>query len=84
MQEWLGSCDVAVVLGSALTYRTTAGVGLKLPETVIHVLMDGDIIGKNYPATVPIQGDSRSVAAPVAGCVSAPGTCTRETLTRPR
>ena len=62
LQEWLGTCDVAVVLGSALTYRTTAGVGLKLPETVIHVLMDGDIIGKNYPATVPIQGDSRSVA----------------------
>ena len=61
VKEWLGTCDVAVVLGSALTYRTTAGVGLKLPETMIHVLMDADIIGKNYPATVPIQGDSRAV-----------------------
>ena len=61
VQEWLGTCDVAVVLGSALTYRTTAGVGLKLPETIIHVLMDADIIGKNYPVTVPIQGDSRVV-----------------------
>ena len=58
VQEWLGTCDVVVVLGSVLAYRTTAGVGLKLPETIIHVLMDGDIIGKNYPATVPIQGNS--------------------------
>ena len=59
--EWLGTCDVAVVLGSALTYRTTAGLGLKLPETLIHVLLDGEIIGKNYTTTIPIQADSRSV-----------------------
>ena len=61
LQEWLGTCDVAVVLGSALSYRTTLGVGLKLPETLIHVLMDGEIIGKNYATTVPIQGESRAV-----------------------
>lgn len=61
VQEWLGGCDVAVVLGSALTYRTTAGVGLKLPETLIHVLLDEEIIGKNYPATVSIEADSGAV-----------------------
>ena len=38
VQEWLGTCDVGVVLGAALNYRTTAGVGLKLPKTLIHVL----------------------------------------------
>ena len=59
--DWLGTCDVAVVLGSALTYRTTAGLGLKLPETLIHVLLDGEIIGKNYTTTIPIEADSRSV-----------------------
>ena len=59
--EWLGTCDVAVVLGSALTYRATVGIGLKLPETAIHVLMDGEIIGKNYAATIPIEADSRAV-----------------------
>ena len=61
VQEWLGTCDVAVVLGSALNYRTTSGVGMKLPETVIHVLLDGDIIGKNYATAIPIQGESRAV-----------------------
>ena len=59
--EWLGTCDVAVVLGSALTYRTTAGLGLKLPETLIHVLLDGETIGKNYTTTIPIEADSRAV-----------------------
>ncbi|MEK7806598.1 MAG: thiamine pyrophosphate-binding protein [Chloroflexota bacterium] len=61
VQEWLGACDLAVVLGSILPYRTTAGVGLKLPETMVHVLLDGEAIGKNYPATVPIQANSQAV-----------------------
>ena len=57
--EWLGTCDVAVVLGSALTYRTTAGLGLKLPETLIHVLLDGETIGKNYTPTSALQVGNR-------------------------
>jgi thiamine pyrophosphate-dependent acetolactate synthase large subunit-like protein len=61
VQEWLGTCDVGVVLGSALTYRTTAGVGMKLPKTLIHVLLDSEIIGKNYETAIPIQGESRAV-----------------------
>ena len=61
LQEWLGTCDVGVVLGAALNYRTTAGVGLKLPKTIIHVLLDGEIIGKNYDTAIPIQGESRAV-----------------------
>ena len=61
LQEWLGTCDVAVVLGAALNYRTTVGVGLKLPKTIIHVLLDGEIIGKNYDTAIPIQGESRAV-----------------------
>lgn len=63
VQEWLGTCDVAVVLGSILSYRTTAGVGMKLPAKVVHVLMDEDAIGKNYPATVAIVGNSQAVVS---------------------
>ena len=61
VQDWLGTCDVAIVLGSALPYRTTAGVGLKLPETVIHVLMDKELIGKNYATIMPIVANSQAV-----------------------
>lgn len=62
VQEWLGTCDFALVLGSILPYRSTAGVGLKLPSNLAHVLLDGDSIGKNYPATVPLVANSQAVA----------------------
>ena len=61
VQDWMGTCDLALVLGSILPYRSTAGVGMKLPETVVHVLMDGEAIGKNYPAAVPIVANSQAV-----------------------
>lgn len=61
VQEWLGTCDVGIVLGAALNYRTTVGVGMKLPKTIIHVLLDGEIIGKNYETAIPIEGESRAV-----------------------
>ncbi len=61
VHEWLGSCDLVLVLGSILSYRSTAGVGLKLPETMVHVLLDGESIGKNYQATVPIVANSQAV-----------------------
>ena len=62
VQEWLGTCDVALVLGSTLYYRSTVGVGMKLPKTIIHVLMDGESIGKNYQTDIPITASSQAVA----------------------
>ena len=62
LHEWLSTCDVILVLGSILPLRSTTGVGLKLPDTVIHVLLDGDAIGKNYATGIPIVADSRAVA----------------------
>ena len=61
-QKWLSTCDAVVILGSIMPYRSTAGVQLKLPETVMHVLLDGDSIGKNYAAAVPIVANSQAVA----------------------
>ena len=60
--DWLGDCDVALVLGSNLPYRSTAGVGLKLPPQIVHVLLDGDYIGKNYQTGIGIQANSGAVA----------------------
>ena len=61
VQDWMGTCDVALVLGSILPYRSTVGVGMKLPGTVIHVLLDEEAIGKNYAASIPIQANSKAV-----------------------
>ena len=62
VQDWLSTCDAVVILGSIMPHRSTSGVQLKLPETVVHVLLDGDSIGKNYDATVPIVANSQAVA----------------------
>ena len=61
VQDWLGACDAAVILGSIMPYRSTSGVQLKLPGTVVHVLLDGEAIGKNYAAAVPIVANSQAV-----------------------
>ena len=61
-QQWLATCDAVVILGSIMPHRSTTGVNLKLPETLIHVLLDHDAIGKNYPAAVPIAANSQAVA----------------------
>ena len=62
LQEWISTCDVVLVLGSILPLRSTVGVGLKLPETMIHVLLDRESIGKNYTTEIPITASSRAVA----------------------
>ena len=61
VQEWLGTCDLVVVLGSILPQRSTIGIQLRLPTDLVHVLLDGDAIGKNYAATVPIVANSQAV-----------------------
>ena len=61
VQEWLGTCDLVVVLGAILPQRSTTGIQLQLPKDMVHVLLDGDAIGKNYAATVPIVANSQAV-----------------------
>ena len=61
VQEWLGTCDLVIVLGSILPQRSTIGIQLQMPKDLVHVLLDGDAIGKNYEATVPIVANSQAV-----------------------
>ena len=61
VQVWLGTCDLVVVLGSILPQRSTTGIQLQLPKDLVHVLLDGDAIGKNYQTTVPIVANSQAV-----------------------
>ena len=69
VQEWLGTCDLVVVLGSIMPQRSTAGIGLQLPKDIVHVLLDGEAIGKNYEATVPIVANSQAVVQQWLGAI---------------
>ncbi|MAF37936.1 MAG: hypothetical protein CL696_03480 [Chloroflexi bacterium] len=69
VQEWLGTCDLVVVLGSIMPHRSTSGIGLQLPNDMVHVLLDGEAIGKNYSATVPIVANSQAVVQQWLGAI---------------
>ena len=69
VQDWLGTCALVVVLGSILPQRSTSGIGLQLPKEMVHVLLDGEAIGKNYPVTVPIVANSQAVVQQWLGAI---------------
>ena len=69
VQDWLGTCDLVIVLGSILPQRSTSGIGLQLPKEMVHVLLDGEAIGKNYPVTVPIVANSEAVVQQWLGAI---------------
>ena len=63
--DFISTCDVALVVGSILPYRSTGGVGLQMPENLIHVLLDGEDIGKNYPTAIPIVANPKAALTQV-------------------
>ena len=60
VQDFISTCDVALVVGSILPHRSTVGVGLRMPETLIHILLDGEAIGKNYPTPIPVVANPKA------------------------
>jgi acetolactate synthase-1/2/3 large subunit len=61
VQDYASTCDVVIAVGTSLPYRSTSGVGLQLPEQLIHVDIDPSMFGRNYPAKVGIAGDAQAV-----------------------
>ena len=61
VQQYAATCDVALVVGTSLPFRSTSGVNLKLPDQLIQVDIDGAQYGRNYAVSVGLQGDARQV-----------------------
>ena len=59
--DYMSSCDLMLAIGARFSYLDTSGWTLKLPDQMIHIDIDADVIGKNYPATLGIVGDAASV-----------------------
>ena len=73
VQELIAGCDTALVVGSVLPYRSTVGVGLKMPASLVHVLMDEEAIGRNYPATVAIAANPQQTVVQILEAVGSSG-----------
>ena len=69
VHDFIATCDVALVVGSKLPWRSTLATGLRMPETIIHVLLDGEAIGKNYPASIPIVANSKAALTQILSLI---------------
>lgn len=61
VDEVFKRADVMLAVGTRFSSMSMKNWTLKVPENLIHVDIDPEAIGKNYPAKVSIQGDAKSV-----------------------
>jgi acetolactate synthase-1/2/3 large subunit len=55
------SCDCLLAVGTRFGEIPTGSFGAVVPERLVHVDIDPQVFGRNYPARVAIEGDSREV-----------------------
>jgi acetolactate synthase-1/2/3 large subunit len=62
-QNAFKSCDALLAVGTRFAEIPTGSYGLKVPESLVHIDIDPQIFDANYPASVAIEGDARTVLA---------------------
>jgi acetolactate synthase-1/2/3 large subunit len=64
-------CDCLLAIGTRFAEIPTGSFGCVVPQNLIHVDIDPGVLGRNFPAKVAIQGDSRTVLPALAAKVAA-------------
>ncbi|HSG07771.1 MAG TPA: thiamine pyrophosphate-binding protein [Longimicrobiales bacterium] len=54
------SCDLTLAIGCRFSEVGTASYGLEPPGPLVHVDIDADALGRNYPAEVAVVADARA------------------------
>ena len=58
VSEVTDPCDVMLAIGCRFGEVATASYGLTPPETLIHVDIAPEVLGRNYPATIAVEADA--------------------------
>jgi len=53
-----GRCDRILAIGCRFSEVGTGGYGLTLPGPMLHVDINGEVLGRNFPAEIAIQSDA--------------------------
>ena len=61
VQALLAEADVLLAVGTRFQGPNTQNWKLPLPKSIIHINIDPDEIGRNYPAAVGLVGDAKGV-----------------------
>ena len=59
------SCDLTLAIGCRFSEVGTGSYGMQPPGKLIHVDIDSSVLGKNYPADLPVVSDAASFVAAV-------------------
>jgi len=59
-------CDCLLAIGTRFAEIPTGSYGYEPPANLVHVDINPQVFGANYPAAVAIEGDARAVAAALA------------------
>ena len=55
------NCDCLLAIGTRFAEIPTGSFGCVVPENLVHVDIDPNVLGANFPAKVAIAGDARAV-----------------------
>ncbi|MGW4797364.1 thiamine pyrophosphate-binding protein [Nonomuraea sp. NPDC004297] len=59
LRSYVESADVVLAVGTRFQMYSTDSWRIRLPPTLIHLDADPSVIGRTYPAHLPLTGDAR-------------------------
>ena len=59
VQVYMKTCDLMIAIGTRLSFISTERWTLPFPQKMIHIDIDPEVIGRNYPVTLGIVADAR-------------------------
>jgi acetolactate synthase-1/2/3 large subunit len=63
LRSIVSDCDSAFIIGARMGEVSTGSYGLTLPEASVHVDIDPQVPGANFPVALPVVADSRQFIA---------------------
>lgn len=63
VRKIVAGCDLTLALGCRFGEVATASYGLTPPQPLIHVDIDREVLGRNYPAALGLAADAATVVA---------------------
>lgn len=59
-QTAFDGCDALIAIGTRFSEIPTGSFGITVPENLIHIDINPDAIGANYPAKVSVEADAKA------------------------
>jgi acetolactate synthase-1/2/3 large subunit len=71
----LDRCDCLLAIGCRFGEVATGSYGLDAPQTLIHVDIDPEVVGRNFPATLSLVADAAEFLAAATALIEGTNPC---------